>query len=239
MNKELFVKEMEKLSLTLSEKQLKQFEIYYEYLVQQNKKFNLTAITEKNNVYLKHFYDSATIVKVIDFSSIETVLDIGTGAGFPGIVIKILFPHLKITLLDSNNKKITFLKELAKLLKLDNINFIHNRSEEYFKEVGESFDLVVARAVANLNTLSELCLPFVKINGYFIAMKGQASEEIKNSIDAINILGGQKEEIISLELPVEESSRNIIKVRKIKSTPDIYPRRYDKILKYPLKKNKK
>lgn len=235
MNKESFIKELSKLNISLTEEVLNKLDIYANFLIEYNKHTNLTAITNIEDIYLKHFYDSLTIVKAIDLTKINNLIDVGTGAGFPGMVIKILFPNIEVTLLDSNNKKITFLQELSQKLQLTNINFYHGRAEEYSKEYRESFDIVTARAVSNLTTLSELCLPLTKINGYFIPLKGSNEEEITSSYNAINKLGGKVEEIIKFSLPYEDSKRNIIKIKKIKNTPSIYPRRYEKIIKYPLK----
>ena len=188
---------------------------------------------------MKHFYDSLTFIKAIDLNNINNLIDIGTGAGFPGMVLKIIFPNVSVTLLDSNNKKIKFLQELSEKLHLDKINFFHGRAEDFCVKNRETFDIVTARAVSNMNTLTELCLPLVKLNGYFIAMKGSNEQEVIDSLDAIEILGGEIEENIKFNLPLEESGRQIVKIRKIKNTPKQYPRRYEKIVKTPLKKNAK
>ncbi|MGN1337591.1 MAG: 16S rRNA (guanine(527)-N(7))-methyltransferase RsmG [Candidatus Coprovivens sp.] len=239
MNKELFVKEVSELGLDLKEEQLKNLDIYCKFLIEYNSHTNLTAITEEEQVYLKHFYDSLTILKSIDMNKVESLIDIGTGAGFPGMVIKILFPEIEVTLLDSNNKKINFLKELAQKLNLKKINFYHGRAEDFCVKNREKFEIVTARAVSNMTLLTELCLPLTKQGGYFIALKGSNIEEIEESKYAIEILGGSIEEIISFNLPIEESGRNIVKIKKIKTTPKEYPRRYDKIVKNPLKKSGK
>lgn len=239
MNKETFIKELKKLGITLQEEQLKKLEIYCDYLLEVNKYTNLTAIKEKEQVYLKHFYDSLTIVKSCDLTNIHNLIDIGTGAGFPGMVIKIVFPNIEITLLDANNKKIKFLEDLIKKLQLTKINLYHGRAENFCKENREKFDIVTGRAVSNMTILSELCLPLTKINGYFIALKGSNEEEIEDSFYAIKELGGKIEKIDKFLLPIEESGRNIIKIKKIKMTPKKYPRRYEKIVKSPLKSNGK
>lgn len=239
MNKELFVKEVSKLGLDLKEEQLKNLDIYCKFLIEYNSHTNLTAITEEEQVYLKHFYDSLTILKSIDMNKVESLIDIGTGAGFPGMVIKILFPEIEVTLLDSNNKKINFLKELAQKLNLKKINFYHGRAEDFCVKNREKFEIVTARAVSNMTLLTELCLPLTKQDGYFIALKGSNIEEIEESKYAIEILGGSIEVVISFNLPIEESGRNIVKIKKIKTTPKEYPRRYDKIVKNPLKKSGK
>lgn len=235
MNKEEFVSEVSKLGLNLTPEQLNMLDTYAKFLIEYNSHTNLTAITEENQIYLKHFYDSITIIKAIDLTKIDNLIDIGTGAGFPGMVIKILFPNIKVTLLDSNNKKINFLQELGNKLNLTDINYYHGRAEEFVQNNRETFSLVTARAVSNLTTLSELCLPLTKLNGYFIPLKGSNEEEINDSLNAIKKLGGSIENIIKFTLPYEESTRNIIKIKKINTTPKEYPRRYDKIVKYPLK----
>ncbi len=235
MNKEEFIKEVVKLGINLTEDQLSKLDTYAKFLVEYNTHTNLTAITSEDQIYLKHFYDSITIVKALDLTKVNNLIDIGTGAGFPGMVLKIIFPNLEVTLLDSNNKKITFLQELGNKLNLTNIYYFHGRAEEYCLKHRETFDLVTARAVSNMNTLSELCLPLTKLGGYFIPLKGSNEEEITSSINAIKELGGNVEEIIKFSLPYEDSTRNIIKIKKITNTPNKYPRRYDKIIKYPLK----
>lgn len=239
MNKEQFIEEVKKLGIIVTEEQLNNLEIYCNYLLEVNKQTNLTAIKEKDQVYLKHFYDSLTIAKACDLNNIGSLLDIGTGAGFPGMVIKIVFPNIEITLLDANNKKINFLRELTKKLNLTKVNFYHGRAEDFCKEHRETFDIVTGRAVSNMTTLTELCLPLTKVNGYFIALKGSNETEIEESFYAIKELGGKIENVYKFHLPFEESGRNIIKVKKIKNTPTKYPRRYEKIVNSPLKSNGK
>ena len=235
MNREQFEEELHKLGLDLTGKQLISFNTYCDFLKEYNSHTNLTAITDDEGIFLKHFYDSLTIVNAIDLNKYNTLIDIGTGAGFPGMVLKIIYPHLKITLLDSNNKKITFLKELAKKLNLTDIEFYQGRAEDFVKTNREKFDIVTARAVSNLPVLSELCLPLTRVDGYFIAMKGSNKDEIEDARFAIRTLGGHIEEIVNFTLPIEESERNIIRISKIKKTPEEYPRRYEKIVKNPLK----
>ena len=162
MNKEEFINELKKINVDISTEKMEQLNIYCNFLLEYNKHTNLTAIKEEEQVYLKHFYDSLTLTKVVNLNEINTLIDIGTGAGFPGMVIKILFPNIKTTLLDSNNKKITFLKDLSQKLNLSNINFYHGRAEDFCKENREQFDLVTARAVSDLSVLSELCIPLTK-----------------------------------------------------------------------------
>ena len=234
MNKENFIIELQKLNINLTPKQISDLDYYCHFLIEYNQHTNLTAIKEENQVYLKHFYDSLTIVKGLDLSKYHNLIDIGTGAGFPGMVLKIVFPHLNITLLDSNNKKITFLQQLAEKLNLTNINFFHGRAEEFCQKNRETFEIVTARAVSNMNTLAELCLPLVKKDYYFIALKGSNKKEIIDAQNAISILGGKIEKNIEFNLPIEDSGRNIVVIKKIKNTPNIYPRRYEKIIKKPL-----
>ena len=235
MNKQEFINEVEKLGLLLNEQQLQQLDTYCDFLLEYNSHTNLTAIKEKNQVYLKHFYDSLTFIKAVDISKYNNLLDIGTGAGFPGMVLKIVFPNLEVTLLDSNNKKINFLQELSNKLGINKIHFYHGRAEEFCILNREKFDLVTARAVTNMTALSELCLPLVKLNGYFIALKGSNKKELNESQNAIKILGGKVEKTINFELPYEGGERNIVSIIKQKNTPKEYPRRYDKIVKKPLK----
>lgn len=236
MNKEEFNKELEKLNIVLNKKQQEQLENYAKLLIEYNKHTNITAIKDINGIYLKHFYDSLTIIKIINFNKYENcnLLDIGSGGGFPGIVLKIVFPHLNITLLDSNNKKSEFQKYIIEKLNLESITIVNDRAEKFIT-TNKDYDIVVARAVSNLNTLSEISIPYVKIGGYFIAMKGNAEEEIKNSLGAITTLGGK---IIATEifnLPHEESIRTLIKIEKINQTPVNYPRNYAQIINKPLK----
>lgn len=185
MNKEEFIKEVEKLRIKVTKKNLEQLEIYCEYLLEYNKHTNLTAIKTKEEVYLNHFYDSLTLCKVIDLTKEESLLDIGSGAGFPGMVLKIFFPNLKVYLVDSNNKKTKFLEELKIKLNVNNLEVINNRIEKLYDLFLNKIDIVTARAVTNLTILSELAIPIVKKDKYFIAMKGNATEEINESRYAI------------------------------------------------------
>ena len=226
MNQDRFILELSKLNINITSLQLQQLERYYELLIEYNKVMNLTGITDKEDVYLKHFYDSLTITKVIDLNKYNTLCDVGTGAGFPGLVIKILYPHLKITLLDSLNKRLNFLNVVIKELNLKDIETVHTRVEDYKKQ----FDIIVARAVAPLNILLEYCIPITKVNGYFIAMKGK-NEEADNALLKLN------SEIIETNLfllPIEQSNRTIIKIKKIKEIDKKYPRKYIEIKKNPL-----
>jgi len=235
MNKQEFINKVSELGINLTEEQLVQLDTYCNFLLEYNSHTNLTAIKEEDQVYLKHFYDSLTFIKAIDVTKYNNLLDIGTGAGFPGMVLKIVFPNLEVTLLDSNNKKINFLQELSNKLGLTKINFYHGRAEDFCVKNRESFDIVTARAVTNMTALSELCLPLVKLNGYFIALKGSNQDELNDSKNAIKILGGLIEDTINFELPYDGGERNIVRRIKQKNTPKEYPRRYDKIVKKPLK----
>lgn len=235
MTIEEFKIELNKININPTREELKKLEVYANMLLEYNKKFNLTAITKIGEIYLKHFYDSLTLTKVIDLNSELKVLDIGTGAGFPGIVLKIFFPKLEITLLDSNNKKIMFLNNVIKELKLEGIKTIHGRAEELPKEFRENFDIVTSRAVANLRVLTELSISYVKVGGYFIALKGKAEEELKESESTLKILDCKIEQQERFILPDNISERTIIKIKKEKPTPSTIPRKYDKIIKQPLK----
>ncbi len=234
MKQEEFIQELKKLNIIINNHQLEQLEEYYNLLIEWNKVMNLTGITKQEEVYLKHFYDSLTILKVIDLNTVENLCDVGTGAGFPGIVLKILFPNLKITLIDSLNKRINFLNEVITKLNLKNIEAIHCRIEEYGIKNREKYDIVVARAVAQLNILLEYCIPIVKINGYFIAMKGNSEEEINNSQQALNKLNSNIEIWEIFKLPIENSIRTILKIKKNKITDKKFPRKYSEIKKHPL-----
>ena len=239
MNKEEFIKEVEKLGIKVTKKNLEQLEIYCEYLLEYNKHTNLTAIKTKEEVYLKHFYDSLTLCKVIDLTKEESLLDIGSGAGFPGMVLKIFFPNLKVYLVDSNNKKTKFLEELKTKLNVDNLEVINNRIEKLYDLFLNKIDIVTARAVTNLTILSELAIPLVKKGKYFIAMKGNATEEINESRYAINYLNCQIETIDNFELFNNFGHRTIIKTKKIKESERKSIRSYDKIIKKPLQKRNK
>ena len=233
-----FIKELEKLNIVVTEKELANLELYYNELVLYNSKTNLTTITEKESVYLKHFYDSLTIVKAYDFNGEVKVLDIGSGAGFPGLVLKIFFPNIKLFLLDSNNKKTTFLEQVSKRLGFSDVTVINKRAEEYINEARESFDIVTSRAVAKVRILCEIGLPFLKNNGLFIMLKGSNTtieEEINESIDTLKILNSKVTNITKFLLPIENSERNIVTITKLNDIDIKYPRSYDKILKKPLK----
>src|SRR5699024_5841140 len=232
-----FTQALSEHNVELNDNQITQFNLYFELLVEWNKKMNLTAITEENEVYLKHFFDSISPSFYYDFSKIKTVCDIGAGAGFPSIPLKICFPHLQITIVDSLNKRINFLNELATKLGLTDVNFVHSRAEDFGqqKENREAYDVVTARAVARTNVLSEYCLPVCKINGQFIAMKGSLIDnELAEASNAIEILGGKIKEEITFTLPIEKSDRSILIVDKLKMTPKKYPRKAGTPQKSPL-----
>ena len=232
-----FKQALEELEIQLSEKQINQFIQYYELLVEWNKVMNLTGITEWEEVVQKHFVDSLTLIHAVDLTESYKVLDLGTGAGFPGIPLKIAFPHLEIVLLDSLNKRIKFLNEVIAQLWLTGITAYHGRAEEFAKkaEYREQFDLVVSRAVANLSTLSEYCIPYVKIGGYFVSYKsGDVQEELEKSEKAIDILGGCLEDVEEFTLPQSDISRTLVVIEKEQSTKKKYPRMGGKPSKEPL-----
>lgn len=228
MNKEIFIKELKKMNITLTAKQLDQIEKYYEILVIENEKYNLTAITRKEDVYLKHFYDSLTLTKIIDLNN-QSLCDIGTGAGFPGIVLKIVYPTLKVTLLDATEKKCKFLQKVIDNLKLKDIEVINERAEIFSKVNREKYDIVTSRAVAPLKHLLEYSVPLVKINGYYIAMKGEIAKEIENIDIYYKKLDIIKDKILTFQLPFEKSTRTLIRYQKLKETNQKYPRKYKEI----------
>ncbi len=234
MDELTFVQELEKNSITLTTNQVEQFKKYYELLIYWNQKINLTAITNKNDVYLKHFFDSLTFSFNIKLTN-QSLLDVGSGAGFPSIPLKIVYPDLKIYILDSLHKRMVFIEEVIKELDLKDIFIIVNRAEDEARIRREKFDLVTARAVARLNILSELCLPLVKLNGYFIPLKGiDGINELNDAKNAIETLGGKVEKIQELDLPFTNDKRFNLFIKKVKKTPLIYPRHYSKIKKNPL-----
>lgn len=233
-----FEQQLAELEIKLSEEQKEQFHQYYELLVEWNKVMNLTGITEYDEVNEKHFVDSLSVKKVIDLEKIESVIDIGTGAGFPGIPLKIAYPHLHVVLLDSLQKRIKFLDTVIETLGLENIETLHGRAEDYAKKVEyrEKFDVCVSRAVANLSTLSEYCIPYVKKGGAFISYKsGEVDEEVKQSEKAVQILGGKIKDIIKFQLPGTEIGRSFVKIEKVESTKKKYPRKAGLPAKEPLK----
>ncbi len=227
-NTEKFEKGLEDLGITLSEKQIGQFLKYYEILVEWNSFMNLTGITEFEEVITKHFLDSLAVVKVCDPASAGSVIDIGTGAGFPGLPLKIAFPHLEVVLLDSLNKRIKFLNEVILQLGLDGIRTIHGRAEDFARDQNyrESFDLCVSRAVANLSSLSEYCLPYTALGGRFISYKsGKIDEELAEAEKAIRVLGGEVENVVKFNLADTDMERSFVVIEKKRHTPKAYPRK--------------
>ena len=223
------------IDIVLNARQLEQFEIYFKFLVEYNENVNLTAITEEEEVYIKHFYDSLLMSKTLDLTKDITLADIGTGAGFPGLVLKIAFPNLKITLIEPLTKRCKFLQSVIDKLKLKDITIVNDRAENAVKKLRESFDIVTARAVASLNVLSEICSPFVKVNGIFVALKGDSfQEEIDNACNAVGKLKIKLVKKELFDLPLNLGKRSILVYKKAENTPNIYPRIYAKIKKNPL-----
>lgn len=231
MNKQEFFEELKKLGINLTNDQIDKLARFYQLLVNWNEKINLTTIIKEEEVYLKHFYDSLTLIKVVDLRQPLTVLDVGTGAGFPGIVLKIVFPNLKITLLDSLTKRINYLNEIIKELDLHDIETVCSRCEEYTKINREKYDLVVARAVSHLKILSEMIIPTVKVNGYFIAMKANLNDELEKTIPMLKKLNSELKEIKEFSLPIENSKRTLVVIKKNAKTALFYPRKYSEIKK--------
>ncbi len=236
---EQFIKDLKEWNIEISSEQLSLFEKYTELLLEWNEKINLTAITEKDEIYKKHYLDSVSLVKVIEDLSVKdySILDLGTGAGFPGIPLKIVFPNLHITLVDSLNKRVDFLNLVIKELGLENIQAIHSRAEDLAHDIEfrEQYDIVVSRAVANLSVLSEYCIPFVKPEGYFVPYKsGNSKDEITGSKNAVGMLGGKIISVCDFTLPDSDYSRSNVLIKKIKSTEDRFPRKAGTPSKKPL-----
>ena len=239
-----FKKDLEELHISISETQLEQFLTYYEMLVEKNKVMNLTAITDFDEVMKKHFIDSLSLVKVCDLTENFSVIDIGTGAGFPGIPLKIVFPDLRLTLLDSLNKRVGFLREVIERLNLHEAEAVHGRAEDFARpgQLRETFDFCVSRAVANLSVLSEYCLPYVKVGGKFISYKSEkvmaesenSRTEIAEAEHAISVLGGKLTDQIGFTLPFSDIYRNLIVIEKNRPTPKQYPRKAGTASKKPI-----
>lgn len=228
----------QKEGLSFDEKKYEQFMLYKDLIKEWNEKVNLTAITEDEEIIKKHFIDSIKCLKFDGVRKAGSLIDVGTGAGFPGIPISIMMPEINIVLLDSLNKRVNFLNLVIEKLQLKNIRAIHGRAEDFAREKGyrEKFDIAISRAVANMTVLSELCIPYVKVNGFFVALKGPAiEEELSESKNAVGVLGGKLEEIIEVEIEDSDLRHNLVIVKKEKSTPNVYPRKAGSITKKPLK----
>ena len=230
-----FINDLKAIGIELSDEQIEQFLTYYEMLIEKNKVMNLTAITDFDEVLEKHFEDSLSLIQAVDLEKSQEVIDLGTGAGFPGIPLKIAFPNLQITLADSLNKRILFLNDVIQKLELERIETVHGRAEDLAKNAKyrEQFDLCVSRAVANLSTLSEYCLPFVKIGGKFVSYKaGECDEEVTASKSSVFLLGGKISDVKKFELG--ESKRAFVIIDKVSGTPKKYPRKAGTPSKDPL-----
>ncbi len=232
MNIDEFKNEISKLGIEYDNDKLLKLEKYYELLIDWNNKINLTAIVDKEQVYLKHFYDSLTLFKIVDLNKVDSLCDLGTGAGFPGIVIKIFFPNIKITLVDALNKRINFLNEVVQKLNLSNVTLIHSRAEDYGRDHRECFDVVTARALSSLPVLLEYGVSLLKINGTLCAMRG--NDDSSDSLNAISQLNVSLEKVVHFQLPYEKSNRTLILFRKLSKTNIKYPRRFIEIKKKPL-----
>lgn len=232
-----FIQDLKELGVSLTDKQIEQFLIYYELLTEWNSFMNLTAITEYEDVLKKHFVDSVSLIQAVDVRKELTLIDVGTGAGFPGLALKIAYPELKVTLLDSLQKRIQFLDAVIEKLGLEGIETIHGRAEDFAKpqKLRESFDLCVSRAVANLSTLSEYCLPFVKVGGYFIPYKSEKiAQEKEEAEKALELLGGKFERQVEFMLPSSDIYRNLFVIKKVKETPKKFPRKTGLPAKEPI-----
>lgn len=234
---DMLVEGLKQLNVEVTEAMLQKFQSYFELLIDWNTRINLTSIVEEDEVIVKHFLDSLLIVKAYDVSKVKSILDVGTGAGFPGIPLKIIYPHIQLVLLDSVNKKVKFLEEVCIKLDLQNVKCLHGRAEDYSKngDHREYFDLVVSRAVSNLSTLSEYCIPFTKLGGYFIAYKSSDYElEVEDALYAMQELGGKLEQIVPLRIPMSDITRTYVLVGKSSKTPAHYPRKAGLPAKNPL-----
>lgn len=234
MNKELFIKEVEKLGIEISSEKLEKLDLFYNLLIEWNEKINLTTIVEEEVVYLKHFYDSLTLYRDIDLTKSIKICDVGSGAGFPGIILKIFFPNIDITLIDSLNKRVIYLNDIIEKLGLYSIKAIHSRMEDFSRIHEEEFDFITARAVAQLPILCEICVKALKIRGSLVFMKANCEEELVDIDKKIEKLGLKFGSVDKFVLPIENSNRSIIKLDKIYRTDKKYPRSIDKIKKNPL-----
>ncbi len=237
MDYQILEQKLGELGIKQDQNQLERFHKFYQLLIEWNKVMNLTGITEYEDVVEKHFVDSLSIIKAVDLTRIHTVIDVGTGAGFPGIPLKIAFPHLRVVLLDSLNKRIKFLDEVISQLGLTEIRTIHGRAEEYARkeEYREQFDLCVSRAVANLSTLSEYCLPYIQVGGIFVPYKsGEIDDEVEQSKKAVRILGGNIKDVMKFELPGTDIHRSFVLIHKEQHTQKKYPRKAGIPAKEPL-----
>ncbi len=234
MNKEIFINELEKLKIDVTEDKLDKLDKFYKLLLEWNEKINLTTIVSCEEVYLKHFYDSLTLIKAINLNDNLTLCDVGSGAGFPGIVLKIFFPNLKITLIDSLNKRVIYLNDVIKKLNLNNIEAIHSRMEDYAKENEEKFDIITARAVANIRILSEISVGALKLEGNLVFMKANCDEELENIENLLEKLSLDLVDVKKFKLPIENSNRSLVIFKKKKHTSRKFPRTIDKIKRNPL-----
>lgn len=231
MNREEFLTAVKELGISITNKQLEQLNEYHKALVEWNKKINLTSITDEKEVYLKHFYDSLTLFKEYDLTKDISLCDVGTGAGFPGIVLKIVFPNLKITLVDSLQKRLKFLDYVIKLLDLKDVELVHERMEDYSKQNEEKFDIITSRAVAKVKILVEISFKALKISGHLILMKASFEEELSDAEKIIKDIGGKVVDVNTFKLPIENSQRALINIKKLRKTGEKYPRSIDKIKK--------
>ena len=232
MNIDEFKTEVKKLGIEVTDEEISKLEKYADLLKEWNEKINLTAITEKDQVFLKHFYDSLTLVKIINLDKVDNLCDLGTGAGFPGLVLKIFFPQLKLTLVDALNKRINFLDVVVKELSLENVTLVHARAEEYGRNHRECFDVVTARALSSFPILLEYSASLLKVHGHLIAMRGL--DDSSDGIDALKVLNLKINNVLEFKLPFEESNRTLVDVIKVDKTPQKYPRRYAEIKKKTL-----
>ena len=232
MNIDEFKIEVKKLGIEVTDEEISKLEKYADLLKEWNEKINLTAITEKKQVFLKHFYDSLTLVKIINLDKVDNLCDLGTGAGFPGIVLKIFFPQLKLTLVDALNKRINFLDVVVKELSLENVTLVHARAEEYGRNHRECFDVVTARALSSFPILLEYSASLLKVHGHLIAMRGL--DDSSDGIDALKVLNLKINNVLEFKLPFEESNRTLVDIVKISQTSLKYPRRYAEIKKKPI-----